>query len=59
MIANGASAPRVVMAEVLLAVQRISRCPSWNAAGRRTSTTADRDCLALVVIDFEPSLLMV
>ena len=35
MIANGASAPRVVMAEVLLAVQRISRCPSWNAAGRR------------------------
>jgi len=35
MIANGASTPRGVMAEVLLAVQRISRCPSWNAAGRR------------------------
>ena len=35
MIANGAYAPRGVMAEVLLAVQRISRCPSWNAAGRR------------------------
>ncbi len=35
MIANGASAPRGVMAEVLLAVQRISRCPSWNAAGRQ------------------------
>jgi len=35
MIANGANAPRGVMAEVLLAVQRISRCPSWNAAGMR------------------------
>ncbi len=33
-IANGASAPRGVMGDVLLAVQRISRCPSWNAAGK-------------------------
>jgi len=35
MIANGAPAPRGVMGDVLLAVQRISRCPSWNAVGMR------------------------
>ena len=34
MIANGALAPRGVMGDVLLAIQRISRCPSWNAAGK-------------------------
>ena len=35
MIANGAVvAPRDVMGDMLLAVQRISRCPSWNAAGK-------------------------
>ena len=35
MIANGAASPRGVMGDVLLAVQRISRCPSWNAVGMR------------------------
>ena len=30
MISNGGSAPNAVMGEILLASQRISRCPSWN-----------------------------
>jgi D-alanyl-D-alanine carboxypeptidase/D-alanyl-D-alanine-endopeptidase (penicillin-binding protein 4) len=30
MISNSASAPDVVIREVLLASQRVSRCPSWN-----------------------------
>ena len=30
MISNGGSAPMTVMGEVLLASQRVSRCPSWN-----------------------------
>ncbi len=33
MIANGAYAPNTVMGDILLASQRISRCPAWNAAG--------------------------
>ena len=33
MIANGAYAPNSVMGEILLASQRVSRCPSWNAGG--------------------------
>ena len=35
MITNGAYAPNSVMGEILLASQRISRCPAWNAAGTR------------------------
>ncbi len=31
MISNGAYAPNSVMGQILLASQRISRCPSWNA----------------------------
>ena len=30
MISNGGSAPNAVMGEILLASQRVSRCPSWN-----------------------------
>jgi D-alanyl-D-alanine carboxypeptidase/D-alanyl-D-alanine-endopeptidase (penicillin-binding protein 4) len=30
MISNGGSAPNSVMEEILLASQRVSRCPSWN-----------------------------
>ena len=30
MISDSASAPDVVMGEILLASQRVSRCPSWN-----------------------------
>ena len=33
MIANGAYAPNTVMGHILLASQRISRCPAWSAAG--------------------------
>jgi D-alanyl-D-alanine carboxypeptidase/D-alanyl-D-alanine-endopeptidase (penicillin-binding protein 4) len=33
MIANGAYAPNSVMGNILLASQRVSRCPAWNAAG--------------------------
>jgi D-alanyl-D-alanine carboxypeptidase/D-alanyl-D-alanine-endopeptidase (penicillin-binding protein 4) len=33
MISNGAYAPNSVMGQILLASQRISRCPSWNAGG--------------------------
>ena len=33
MISNGGAAPNSVMGQVLLATQRISRCPSWNADG--------------------------
>ena len=32
MISNGGAAPNSVMGQVLLASQRISRCPSWNGA---------------------------
>jgi len=32
MISNGAYAPNSVMGEILLASQRISRCPAWNEA---------------------------
>ncbi len=32
MIANGAYAPNSVMGQILLASQRISRCPAWTAA---------------------------
>ena len=35
MISNGAYAPNSVMGEILLASQRISRCPAWNGAGTR------------------------
>jgi len=35
MISNGAYAPNSVMVEILLASQRISRCPAWNGAGTR------------------------
>ena len=31
MISNGAYAPNSVMGQILLASQRVSRCPSWNA----------------------------
>ena len=34
MISNGGSAPNAVMGEILLASQRISRCPSWNGIER-------------------------
>ena len=34
MISNGGSAPFAVMGDVLLASQRISRCPSWNGIER-------------------------
>jgi D-alanyl-D-alanine carboxypeptidase/D-alanyl-D-alanine-endopeptidase (penicillin-binding protein 4) len=30
MISNGGFAPNAVMGDVLLASQRVSRCPSWN-----------------------------
>jgi D-alanyl-D-alanine carboxypeptidase/D-alanyl-D-alanine-endopeptidase (penicillin-binding protein 4) len=33
MISNGAYAPNSVMGQILLASQRVSRCPSWNAGG--------------------------
>ena len=33
MIANGSYAPNSVMGNILLASQRVSRCPAWNAAG--------------------------
>ena len=33
MIANGSYEPTSVMGQILLASQRISRCPSWSAAG--------------------------
>ena len=33
MISNGAYAPNSVMGNILLASQRVSRCPAWNAAG--------------------------
>ena len=33
MISNGAYAPNSVMGRILLASQRISRCPAWNAGG--------------------------
>ena len=33
MLANGAYAPNSVMGQILLASQRISRCPAWSAAG--------------------------
>jgi D-alanyl-D-alanine carboxypeptidase/D-alanyl-D-alanine-endopeptidase (penicillin-binding protein 4) len=33
MIANGSYAPNSVMGQILLASQRISRCPAWTAAG--------------------------
>ena len=32
MISNGGAAPNSVMGQVLLASQRVSRCPSWNGA---------------------------
>ena len=32
MIANGSYAPNSVMGQILLASQRISRCPAWTAA---------------------------
>ena len=35
MISNGAYAPNSVMGEILLASQRISRCPAWNGGGTR------------------------
>ena len=35
MISNGAYAPNSVMGEILLASQRISRCPAWNGAETR------------------------
>ena len=35
MISNGAYAPNSVMGEILLANQRISRCPAWNGAATR------------------------
>ena len=35
MISNGGSAPNAVMGEILLASQRISRCPSWNGIETR------------------------
>ena len=34
MISNGGSAPFAVMGDVLIASQRISRCPSWNGIER-------------------------
>ena len=40
MISNGGSAPNAVMGEVLMASQRISRCPSWNGSEMQTG---DRD----------------
>ena len=40
MISNGGSAPNAVMGEVLMASQRISRCPSWNGS---ETQTGDRD----------------
>ena len=33
MISNGAYAPNSVMGQILLASQRVSRCPAWNAGG--------------------------
>ncbi|MGB0874826.1 MAG: D-alanyl-D-alanine carboxypeptidase, partial [Synechococcus sp.] len=32
MITNGSYAPNSVMGQILLASQRISRCPAWTAA---------------------------
>ena len=40
MIANGSYAPNSVMGQILLASQRISRCPAWTAA---LTLPAERD----------------
>ena len=50
MISNGAYAPNSVMGQILLASQRVSRCPAWNAAGTLLVTPTDRHRFGVVVV---------